>query len=410
MGNLCCTTFDNSEIEKNLVIPKQFPNNFQTIINPMFVEHMRNPKFRRIDEALHSYYKEKGIRNYKNRNGIGKFLSYCRENNLKEDDIDNQLSVVAANCIYLNPLIKDFPFNPNVITTKEKQNELFEVLKYCHKHGKSPPIPWNLRVAGFGCLGSIDQLENCISVRRLRNVLCKYSPQQNQIVDIQQILNDFIHLIRNHNDDKSFEAIYVMLGAFCDHQKCHMLQRLYSKKLLSNVDTMTNVNQQIMDKIHCYYKHCYDFGCRLTSKERTLIQNEYENYDSTLFGSFKIGQIKKRFCGKQKTSNSRTLKFIDFTVHNNNCQEEKHDDIHDNVSMYSFGFIFDYGKHSEHCTIKDEAHEKYHQNWTDHYIGKIENKYLNLKEELLDNALKAITINQFDIEFKKADTFYNTDY
>eukprot|EP01083_Nonionella_stella_P180025 640865_1 len=48
-------------------------------------------------------------------------------------------------------------------------------------------------------------------------------------IDIQDVLNNFIHLITEHDDAQSFESIYYRFGGYCDLENCDTFKRHHQK-------------------------------------------------------------------------------------------------------------------------------------------------------------------------------------
>ena len=66
--------------------------------------------FERIDTALNLYYRALGHFDYYNEDGIGKFMEFCEENGLDEDDIEDELEEEPTQCVYVDLDEDGFPF------------------------------------------------------------------------------------------------------------------------------------------------------------------------------------------------------------------------------------------------------------------------------------------------------------
>eukprot|EP01083_Nonionella_stella_P107740 312422_1 len=116
-------------------------------------------------------------------------------------------------------------------------------------------------------------LLHCISIQRLTNNIQEYQSTQALLTrihetDIALNLNDFIHLLHNH--DKEEDMMFIV-GKFlrCDINTCHMFKRNSRNRQQSKMNNneryklykTNNTNDisryQIMDKIHCHYMHRY---------------------------------------------------------------------------------------------------------------------------------------------------------
>ena len=98
-------------------------------------------RFKKIDNALDKYYKSFKVYDYKNENGIGKFLQFCELNNFKPHELGAKLigpSITYKNCIYVG-WDNNFPFDPTVnINADDRKHVMHEVIKFCHIKGYSP--------------------------------------------------------------------------------------------------------------------------------------------------------------------------------------------------------------------------------------------------------------------------------
>ena len=115
-----------------------------------------------------------------------------------------------------------------------------------------------------------------------------------------QIFTNFRHVLKRHNDDKSFEIICSRLGIDCNINQCHIFYRYsidgslfkdktFTRKLYdlgSNYDEKQLLYHLMLDKMHCYYAHSYDTRHRFTTKQKKIIKNIKEE------------DYKVRFCRK----------------------------------------------------------------------------------------------------------------
>eukprot|EP01084_Bolivina_argentea_P204466 349182_1 len=101
--------------------------------------------FQKIDDALKRYYESLDKTNYfdvEDGDGeTGKFIAFCEDNGLEEDDLEDELVGEAKDCMYLE-FDEEFPFQfPDKMKDKsdtEKQAEIFKILKHCFKFGEAP--------------------------------------------------------------------------------------------------------------------------------------------------------------------------------------------------------------------------------------------------------------------------------
>eukprot|EP01083_Nonionella_stella_P116466 346072_1 len=220
--------------------------------------------------------------------------------------------------------------------------------------------------------------------------------------NIQSILDNFGHLMLRHNHHEydladEFESIYNILGGYCDIQTCTRFKRhqVYRErdhkcsqntlKDIYNVDDDTEVtHKQIMDKIHCFYRHCYDIGNRLTpDEEEQMILSKRENGDA-----FPIFKKHQKTCGKNVGYLGRYKKF---TLFGKVCDDTKSQTSTRTQPMFSLGYEFRY----------DDA------GYGDHLVHK---KYQSLKEELISNDVAMLTTDQFSNELRKSMLYFHSFY
>ena len=149
--------------------------------------------------------------------------------------------------------------------------------------------------------------KTCLSLERVHYVLKKYDGWRNSEKKIMSLgmyryvnnglgehynnthlLNDFNHLIEFH--DNVFNHIYEYFDGECDLEKCLLIKRLHRdrdyykndakrKEIYYNYDDAKEINtQQILDKIHCYYRHSYDLGFRVKKSKLLSIQKNAKNH------------------------------------------------------------------------------------------------------------------------------------
>eukprot|EP01083_Nonionella_stella_P134162 408212_1 len=79
----------------------------------------------------------------------------------------------------------------------------------------------------------------------------------------------FLHLKQHHDSDDHFEYIYDHLPN-CQVNHCDKFKRNYRNRSAQHVreERHNPPIQEILDKIHCYFKHSFDMGYRFTAQER----------------------------------------------------------------------------------------------------------------------------------------------
>eukprot|EP01084_Bolivina_argentea_P142513 250367_1 len=244
------------------------------------------------------------------------------------------------------------------------------------------------------CTGNVLK---CCHLQRLLLVMNKYHMNDHKILndaifdDILQILNDYLHLMQQHDDDEQFEYT-VNQFIECDINNCTSFRR--NMRIINNVEDIS-INRKILDKIHCFYQHCYDIGNKLLIKEqqqiKSLLRTEYNEVCYYIINQ-QIKQVNQILSTKTKSltnieglNNRLKHKF-------NQLNGEAHQSINKDVvrKMYAFGTEFVYG-------YDDEIVSNY-----DAYTP-IHPKYCSLKEELISNDIYTINIEQFNNEYQKAE-------
>eukprot|EP01084_Bolivina_argentea_P273266 465436_1 len=99
-------------------------------------------------------------------------------------------------------------------------------------------------------------LQKCPCFTRLSNsldVYDKYNAEYHEMIDklnILEILNDYLHLLHQHDGDEEFEMMTNMLSQ-CNIKTCVAIRRNYRDRTKEQSKHNSNVNYQILDKIHC---------------------------------------------------------------------------------------------------------------------------------------------------------------
>eukprot|EP01084_Bolivina_argentea_P180654 312107_1 len=134
---------------------------------------------------------------------------------------------------------------------------------------------------------NICNINNCLPIKQLLLIIQYHMNENNngdlsQFIetnsDITQILNNFYHILNEHNNNQ-FEILYnyiinnlypnSQLYNFCDIQTCKSIQRLYSNNSYITTNKNLEINDiiliEIMDIIHCYILHSFDIGYKLNN-------------------------------------------------------------------------------------------------------------------------------------------------
>eukprot|EP01084_Bolivina_argentea_P203785 347986_1 len=154
---------------------------------------------------------------------------------------------------------------------------------------------------------------------------------------------------------------------------------------------------QILDKIHTFYRHCYDLGCKLSSYQRETLYTKHNNSKchTPLFKNTRLMNMQK-ISTNQKTFQQlrhRGYKKYQPLISNNNNKYP------DTDQKYSFGYPFMYGYCGEYDNIMHSI-----------YVIPIYPKYASLKEELTMNDISTISIQQFNVEYQKGGIHFNSHY
>eukprot|EP01083_Nonionella_stella_P295911 1005486_1 len=256
-----------------------------------------------------------------------------------------------------------------------------------------------------------------------------------------KLLNDYDHLLANHNHIDEFEAIYNNFklrtnnNTCCNLSNCPIFSRnrrdrsdekmsnhVYDVDINNDDEYGENVHQQILDPIHCYYFHSFDIGYKITGSERDNIRNyEQKSNDHTIDIAKAQSAFHTIIKRKQQSVNlnrDRT-KYLLQTTH----------------GSYSYGKRFFYWKHYEnndaiydraHCdsgTLKTQSfgdlavnndfnehnsHPPANGNDTlSHW--HIPQKHQNLKDELLNNVICRISKAAYCQTLSKAMYHKQTD-
>eukprot|EP01084_Bolivina_argentea_P294439 506586_1 len=226
-------------------------------------------------------------------------------------------------------------------------------------------------------------------------------------------LNDFHHLLQYHNDDINFEFIFNHFED-CNIEKCKIFQRNHRNRyqLRNKINERNELypiddNEydgyhyilycQILDKIHCFYKHCYDIGHKLTQKQKGYIKSKCDaSMDDTITAELAL-KIKNVLLQKHSQYNNirnenKFSKFDPSIIENKNppLKQKRYE-------SYNFGNWFIYTNATCHKWQSFPG-----------FVGYVKPRHTSLKEELLENAICKIGFLQLGIEFNKAKIHFNS--
>eukprot|EP01083_Nonionella_stella_P027719 76344_1 len=225
--------------------------------------------------------------------------------------------------------------------------------------------------------GAVDELIHCM--RNVQDVIESNSKTN-------RCLSYFTHLITTHDTNDDFEYIYNKLDE-CKIRNCVRFERNHRNRSASSSHS---VNEQMIDRIHCYYYHSYDIGHRLTKSELNRLQEEYVEgvHEGNVCFNVQLSTLNDILDSKHKIyrlmRGSETNRDINKFMALNAEQE----------SVYSFGYEFLYearhGDASNGLTIKQ--------------------KYSNFKEELLQNNISKLSVETLNKEIERAERYYNDEF
>eukprot|EP01084_Bolivina_argentea_P123903 219562_1 len=250
-------------------------------------------------------------------------------------------------------------------------------------------------LASCQCLHSLIEIMNgykqCING--------KYKQIFDDNMNVNNVLNSFLHLMQMHSHtDEEFEMISNLFGK-CNINNCNIFKRRGNPKL-QNDNPQHACRYQILDKIHCFYIHSFDIGYKLTRKEKQYILNQRSEqkqndftFDSTSNHIYKIiaNKLKLNKNVKDVALANRANKFKTNTI------ESRYQ-----PSVYDFGYRFFYWNYYKNkFEINDEV---IYQNIDDPVANEgycindffVIPKYGNLKKELVNNAICAISYTEWN--------------
>eukprot|EP01084_Bolivina_argentea_P071629 130175_1 len=236
-------------------------------------------------------------------------------------------------------------------------------------------------------------LHNCLFFKRFLQVMNMHSNKHTDDINIKNALDDYLHLLHEHDNDEDFEVIVNTLQC-CNIRQCSGFKRNGRDRSKNDAnEENANMALEILDKIHCYFMHSYDVGYRLTVDEKTKISiDKYE-------------------------SKTKDLDFTDMTLLNmKQLLSQKQNMLQDVIAplnsrkkiMFHFGIPFFYG--DEYNQSKTWRDHNYDIDFVKENFKRISPKYASLKEELTGNTLAVLTIEQFNNEYGKALLHFDSEF
>eukprot|EP01083_Nonionella_stella_P050586 134521_1 len=244
-------------------------------------------------------------------------------------------------------------------------------------------------------------------------------------IDIQDVLNNFIHLITEHDDAQSFESIYYRFGGYCDLENCDTFKRHHQKHYnisrTSESDTDEHVAiafAQILDTMHCYIHHSYDIGYRLTCHQRQSLKKNmnapFVNIKKNTNSDLNIlKQRRNRYCLQNMNTPDLICEILRGYIPTSLTQNIPIEILYlmtqmvsNDTDLYAFGYVFDYDSKS----IDIETNNADDPIPNHCCIGAVTYKYSNLKQELVSNEITTLSMDQFCIQICKCKIYFNSHY
>eukprot|EP01084_Bolivina_argentea_P268723 456530_1 len=271
-------------------------------------------------------------------------------------------------------------------------------------------------------------LSKCHHFNRLHFIMQKYNQalippaeiiqEYRNTINIIEIVDDFIHLIHQHDTDNHFELISSRFGR-CDISKCNIFRRHHiSRNKVAHKSNEFDTEEfpwiQIMDRIHCFFQHTFDMGFKVTAKDRNAIltadnEEKYTNNDQYSFDRYvtssRINKLYQKLA-KQRVTFKRIYPQLDKIL------QKKYNQIHiipnsstDSIKKYHLGYKIKY--QSEECLDGMQIGYNVNDNIIPIIISK---RYDSFKDEMTQNKKVKLTKPQFDSELTKAQIHYNSTF
>eukprot|EP01084_Bolivina_argentea_P043308 79797_1 len=131
------------------------------------------------------------------------------------------------------------------------------------------------------------------------NTYAKISKDNN--FETIELHNNFNHYLFIHPTDDDIDYMHSRLNQ-CDITHCKCIQRYYKQRPTSRTESKQSQEESnILDKIHCYFYHCYDIGIRLNAKEKNELNTNNENNENNM--NKKIINVRKLLWRKREHLN-----------------------------------------------------------------------------------------------------------
>ena len=247
-------------------------------------------------------------------------------------------------------------------------------------------------------------------------------------------LNDYYHLLINYENKLEQISKFIVFEIDEDEYDLESIQckrhfrdrsdgKLRDKLYFAEENSLEISCQQIIDKVYCHFIYTFDLGFKFTASEKTQLQSiinennktnhdnndeKKEEIDDKLFKKNRIYQYLYKI-SKQKRENLKSLLGKD-RLNNNKFihkieakEENKGKENIENVG--NFGVTFYYWQYYENIGDLQDAWSP-GKTFSDLYI---EQNYMTLKLELLNNNISQITVEQFNDLNERVKIYSKTD-
>eukprot|EP01084_Bolivina_argentea_P208266 355159_1 len=328
--------------------------------------------------------------------------------------------------------------------TDTQQRSKMEILSKCFEHTEFKENQfYSNRLQFSGDKSSLSKhedcnLSDCSALNRTITVLNRYHLLQldetkddidsifDDNYDVVCTLNDFHHLLNIHSN--AFEEIYNNLlncynGRPCKLAECCITKRnsrdrskltindVELKLLYRNNDHAVNMmQQQTLDRIHCYYLHSFDSGYKISIQDTMQLREiadsiEIKQNNNDMANDKILKAYVSNFLERKKQSNSV-------------ADSSKFSTETDEQIKYSFGFRFFYWDYySKNNGSVDPVQggglmgndEVANAGYVlrEFYVAPM---FHHLKQELINNSICAISKLQWDILLQNAERHIKTEH
>eukprot|EP01084_Bolivina_argentea_P003814 7194_1 len=212
-------------------------------------------------------------------------------------------------------------------------------------------------------------LQSCSSLQRLKKQMRMYIEYDVIDENVSRLLDDFLYLLSMHYKDDEFETIANELGP-CDINNCTIFTRHFRDRNKIKFHSVSNhMATKVLDKIHCYYQHCYDIGNKLSSKDLQTIELcetkeiNIDDLDETFLNK-KIIKMNHILSNKRKLH--KTHEYLNrrynhkYNILLADTDGKKQSDLSNSFTgnkMYSFGVRFHYNHTNEAEPVLHDDHK-----------------------------------------------------